>query len=94
MAGVMAYARTIRELGSAAAASTGYGEASHKAVKPCINKTNRHHSTFLGQVPLHPHSGQCRPLSYRRADYDACAIDAQRDDRVHDCMSACKCAVT
>ena len=42
MAGVMAYAPTIRDLASAAAASTGYGEASHKAVKPCVSRTSRH----------------------------------------------------
>ena len=52
MAGIWAYAHTIRELGSAAVAFTGYGEASHKGVKPCINQTNRHHGSFLGQVRM------------------------------------------
>lgn len=64
MAGTMAYAHTIRELGSAAVASTGYGEAAHKAIKPWINLTNRHHETFLGQVciPTAP-AGNCAPVA-------------------------------
>ena len=62
MAGFLAYAHTIRELGSAAVASTGYGEAAHKTIKPWINRTNRHHKIFLGQVRMRlPWQIHCKP---------------------------------